>query len=210
VYCEQQHSPLDEDPSAARHLGLAKVLKAMRFYGWTQDDDMHDVAGDSVKVLAVLTGLLHDVPIRVSPNIRSVSEFSYLPSAKVITHSGRSHEFTARNSAVIGGKLPLQTPSELRRMLSGCAGLIGVGLNPLTQLISRYQTNRWWVSFRSQAELDDSIISFENACIDGMVMRATAERRKSLPEQNPSGATHLVVQRGWTYLGKHVTFLSAR
>lgn len=43
---------------------LASTLKAMSFYGWTRNHQIHGRAADAVKVLAVLSGLLSDAPLR--------------------------------------------------------------------------------------------------------------------------------------------------
>lgn len=104
-----------------------------------------------MKSLAVLTGLLHNkrLTLRYHQDKRnnSVSKLCYLPSIKQTIISGKRHAFTARINAVNGGKLPLQTPNGLSQILSEYAGLIGLGLNSLTEVVPRGPEFRWWVVF---------------------------------------------------------------
>jgi len=174
---EQLTSPTDKLPMGLQYPGLGGALKALSFYGWTHEHQMHSAAGDSVKLLAVLSGLLCDTPLRLCQDSsgETVSLYCYLPRVKSIKISGKVHAYTARICTADSQKLPLQTPVGLERHFAHCPGLIGVGLNSQTETIPKAQVRYWWVSFKSKEQLDSFISYFDGSCLENIQLRVKAD-----------------------------------
>lgn len=117
---QHQNSQLDKVPTYARTVGLANCLKAMGFWGWGQDEHIHSAAGDSVKVLGLLAGLLHDLLLPLDAVVEArrseMSVYCHLPKPyhKISVPNAARHVYTARISTINGGRLSIRSPSELK------------------------------------------------------------------------------------------------
>ena len=168
---------LESRRSVWRYPSLQNTLKAMRISGWRSAHQVHGGAADSVKALAILSGLFCDVPLREVQrfNVDSVSVFCYLPPPKSTRIHNRWHLFTARITTVDGGKLPRMTPAELRKRLQQYPGLKGVGLNARNEILARDRVRIWWVSFQTQHALDSFIAEFGGSTFEGKKLRVVAD-----------------------------------
>lgn len=177
-----ERSPPSSPDALAMELrtpGLARTLKAMGIYGWTRAHQEHGGAGDAVKCLAILSGLLHDIPLADVPlPKRGVSKYCFLPKSKNVGFSGRYHFHTARISASNNQKLPLQTPNGLEALCAAYLGLLGVGLNSKTEAVPRGPVRSWWVSFSSQTTLEDFAQAFDGSDVDGVRVKVVIDQRE--------------------------------
>lgn len=156
--------------------GLSRALEAMGVWGWTQ---YHSAwrAADAVKCLAVLSGLLANLPMAEVPwASRGVSIYCLLPRIERGRFSGRWHYPTVRISARNEEKLPEITPDELFTFCAKYAGLLGVGLNWKKEALSRGRVGKWWVSFASRESLERFVREFDRREVDGVRVRVDVDQ----------------------------------
>jgi hypothetical protein len=179
---------------ALRFFSMANALKAMSNYGWTQDNGMHGAAGDSVKLVAILSGLLCDTPLRDCEDARgqNVSVFCYLPLSWVTRVAGRRHAHTARVSATNGQYLPLRTPRQVEQKLMGQPGLIGVRVGSINETIPRGPFKRWWVSFSTEELLGKFVLEFHGSVLDDVELQVVIDVKVKRPRVRLPKLTDIV------------------
>ncbi|KAF1844905.1 uncharacterized protein K460DRAFT_416264 [Cucurbitaria berberidis CBS 394.84] len=154
--------------------GLYNTLKAMRISGWRSTHQRHRAANDAVKTLAVLSGLLSNIPLQEVTREAGVSVYDSLPPLHADKRQKRHHNFTARISAADGDKLPLQTPNGLAKHYRKYQGLTGVGFNSQNSCLARGRVKYWWVAFRTLNSLNAFIADMHGSTFEDTKLRVVA------------------------------------
>ena len=149
------HRSISSSPTSRVHeqLGLATALQTMGLSAAPRARNTRAV-NDCCRIFQVLAGLIQSVPFSLpgprGPRIPSFSKYISLPRP-----DRERHPFALRISRSDGRRLPLRSTHEVAIIFKDHKGPRAVGLNWQSEHARREGTKFWWLSFRTQEDLNN-------------------------------------------------------